>query len=162
MHFRCVFTLLQWCVLVGLDWAEPMMFLSLHVTCSCIFHLYVPSFIFIVILIYAGAFLHVSFSLSLSFFRLVALWHQNENPLRPKTLFCSGASSSSDTTPSHVRFSEDKARKDFSKNFSWQGIHSKRQVILSDFSDTDLPTVIYTWGWESLCGISVTCAFVII
>ena len=103
-----------------------------------------------------------SLSLSLSFFRLVALWHQNENPLRPKTLFCSGASSSSDTTPSHVRFSEDKARKDFSKNFSWQGIHSECQVILSDFSDTDLPTVIYTWGWESLCGISVTCAFVII
>ena len=66
MHFRCVFTLLQWCVLVGLDCAEPMMFLSLHVTCSCIFHLYVPSFIFIVILIYAGAFLHVSLSLSLS------------------------------------------------------------------------------------------------
>ena len=34
---RCVFTLLQTCVLVGLDWAEPMMFLLLHITCSCIF-----------------------------------------------------------------------------------------------------------------------------
>ena len=32
----CVFTLLQTCVRVGLDWAEPMMQLPLHVTCSCI------------------------------------------------------------------------------------------------------------------------------
>ena len=65
-----------------------MMFLSLHVICSCIFHAYVPSFIFILILIYVGAFLHVSFSLS--FFRLVALWRLNENPLRPRTLFILG------------------------------------------------------------------------
>ena len=75
-------------MLVGLDWAEPMMFLSLHVTCSCIFHAYILSFIFILILIYVGAFPHVSFSLS--FFRLVALWRLNENPLRPRTLFILG------------------------------------------------------------------------
>ena len=80
MHFRCVITMLNCCVLVGLDWAEPMMFLSLHVTCSCIFHAYVPSFIFILILIYVGAFLRVSFSLSL-------FLYLNENPLRPRTLF---------------------------------------------------------------------------
>ena len=30
------------------------------------------------------------FFLSLTFFRLVALWHLNENPLRPKTLFILG------------------------------------------------------------------------
>ena len=88
MHFKCVFTLLQWCVLVGLDWTKPMMFLSLHVTCSCIFHAYVPSFIFILILICVGAFLRVSFSLS--FFWLVTLWHLNENPLRPRILFILG------------------------------------------------------------------------
>ena len=88
MHFRCVFTLLQWCVLVGLDWAEPMMFLTLHVTCLCIFHAYVPSFIFILILTCVGAFLCLSFSLS--FLQLVALWHLNENPLRPRTLFVLG------------------------------------------------------------------------
>ena len=29
------------CVLVGLDWAEPMMQFNLHVTCSCISHAYV-------------------------------------------------------------------------------------------------------------------------
>ena len=31
-----------------------------------------------------------------------------------------------------------------------------------DFSDTDLPTVIYSRGWESLCGAQVKCHFVII
>ena len=40
-------------------------------------------------------------------------------------------------------FRDDKARKDFLENFSWRGIHSERQVILSEFSDTDLPIVIY-------------------
>ena len=71
-----------------------MMFLSLHVTCSCTFHAYIPSFIFILILICVGAFLRVSFSLSLSLSlslsRLVTLWHPNKNPLRPRTLFVLG------------------------------------------------------------------------
>ena len=31
-----------------------------------------------------------------------------------------------------------------------------------NFADTDLPTVIHSWGWESLCDISVTCLFVVI
>ena len=35
-------------------------------------------------------------------------------------------------------------------------------VNLSDFSDTDLPTVIYSRGWGSLCDISITCPSVII
>ena len=81
----------------------------------------------------------------------------SQNPLR------SGASSSLfDSTPSHIRFRDDKAHKDFSKNFSRQGIHSERQVVLSNFSNTDLLTVIYNQGWESLCGILVTCPSVII
>ena len=77
-----------------------MMFLSLHVTCSCTFHAYIPSFIFILILICVDAFLRVSLSLSLSISlslslslslsRLVTLWHPNENPLRPRTLFVLG------------------------------------------------------------------------
>ena len=62
---RCVFTLLQTSVLVGLDWAEPMMFLLLHIKCSCIFmHTYLKFFIFLYIDCF-GAFLCVSFSLSL-------------------------------------------------------------------------------------------------
>ena len=88
MHFYCVITMLNCCVLVGLDWAKPMLFLSFHVTCSSIFHAYVPSFIFILILICVGAFLRVSFSLF--FFRLVALLHLNKNPFYPKTLFILG------------------------------------------------------------------------
>ena len=79
-------------------------------------------------------------------------------------LFCSGVSSSSpfDPTPSHVWFHDEKAKSNFSENFSRRGIHSERQVVLSDFSNTNLPTVIYSRGWESLCGVPVTCPFMII
>ena len=92
MHYRCVLYMLISCVLLGLDWAKPMMFLSLHVTCSYIFmHTYLHFFIFLYIDLF-GAFLCVSLSpsLSLSFFRLVTSWHLNENPLRPRTLFILG------------------------------------------------------------------------
>ena len=40
--------------------------------------------------------------------------------------------------------------------------NSKHQVVLSDFSDTNLPTVIYSRGWESLCGAPVMCLSMII
>ena len=78
------------------------------------------------------------------------------NPLR------SGASSSTDPSPSNVRFYDDDAFKAFLENFSRQGIHSECQVILSDFADTDLPSVIHNRGWESLCDIPVTCPLVLI
>ena len=80
----------------------------------------------------------------------------SQNPIR------SGASSSIDPTPSHVRFRDEKAWMDFSENFSRHGIHSERQVVLSDFFDTDLSTIIYSRGWESLCDIPVTSPSVII
>ena len=83
----------------------------------------------------------------------------SQNPLR------SGASSSSspsDPTPSHIRLRDEKAKLDFFENFSRCGIHSEHQVILLDFSNTNLPTVIYSRGWESLCGAPVTCPSVII
>ena len=78
------------------------------------------------------------------------------NPLR------SGASSSSDPSPSNVRFRDDDAFKAFSENFSRRGIHSERQVVLSDFADTDLPSVIHSRGWESLCDVPIICPFVLI
>ena len=62
----------------------------------------------------------------------------SQNPLR------SGALSSSDPTPSSIRFRDEDAQKDFFENFSRQGVHSKRQVILVDFADTDLPDVIHS------------------
>ena len=78
------------------------------------------------------------------------------NPLR------SGASSSSDPSPSHIRFRDDDAFKAFSENFSRRGIHTECQVVLSDFANTDLPSVIHSRGWESLCDVSVTCPLVLI
>ena len=38
----------------------------------------------------------------------------------------------------------------------------ERRVILSYFSDIDLPTVIHNRGWESLCDVPVTCPSVLI
>ena len=80
----------------------------------------------------------------------------SRNPLR------SGALSSSDPSLSFIWFRDEDARKDFSENFSRRDVHSERQVILSDFSDTDLPTIIHNRGWESLCDIPVTCLSMLI
>ena len=63
-----------------------------------------------------------------------------QNPLR------SDASSSADHSPSNIRFRDDDAFKAFSENFSGRGIHSECQVILSDFADTNLPSVIHSRG----------------
>ena len=73
----------------------------------------------------------------------------------------SGVSSSSDLSPSNVRFHDDDAFKAFSENFSRRGIHSERQVVLSDFADTDLPSIIHSRGWESLCDVPVTCSLML-
>ena len=83
----------------------------------------------------------------------------SRNPLH------SGASSSSspsNPTPFHVKFHVEKAKSNFFENFSRRSIHSERQVVLSDFSNTDLPTVTYSKGWESLCNALVTWPSVII
>ena len=64
-----------------------------------------------------------------------------QNPLR------FGTSSSSDPSPSNVRFRDDDAFKAFLENFSRRGIHSECQVVLSDFAYTDLPSVIHSRGW---------------
>ena len=152
LHFHNVLwiidvCLLCWikCVLVGLDWAEPMTFLSLHFTCLCCFHAYAPSFLYLLILNFLGTLLCVS--LSLSFFRLVCSMAPKKSKSTPsQNPLHSRVASSFDSTPSLVRFCDDKAHKDFLENFSRRGIHSKRQVVLSDFSDTDLPTVIYSRG----------------
>ena len=79
-----------------------------------------------------------------------------------RNLLHSDASSSSNVAPLSLRFRDDDAYKAFSENFSRQGIHSERQVILSDFADTDLPSVIHSRGWESLCDVLVTCPLVLI
>ena len=65
----------------------------------------------------------------------------SQNPLHSKA-----SSSSSDPTPSHIRFHDEDALKVFLENFSRRGVHSKRRVILADFVDTDLPDVIHNRG----------------
>ena len=114
------------------------------------------------ILICVGTFLLLSLSLSLSLSQLVCSMAPKKSKSTPsRNPFRSGASTS-DSTSSHIRFRDEKARQDFLKNLSRRDIHSKRQVILSDFSDTILPTIIYNRSWKSLCGIPVTCPSVII
>ena len=128
------------------------------------FHAYIPSNFYICLFYLVGAFLIFShsFSPSISLFCIscfMAPKHKStlsQNPLR------SGASSSFDPTPSFVWLCDEKARKDFSENFSKRGIHLERQVILSDFSNTDLPTIIHSRDWELLCGVLVICPSVII
>ena len=154
----CVYFVAMMCaVRFRLDWAHDVFNCTCHMFMH--FHAYVPSFIFILILILLVLFC-VFLSLPLSFVScsMTPKWKSTPslNPLH------SGASTSSDSIPSHIRFCDDKARKDFLENFSQRGIHLGCQVILSDIFDTDLPTVIYSRGWESLCGIPVTCPSVII
>ena len=125
-------------VLVGLDWAEPMMQFILHITCSCIpMHTY---FFFNILAIFElfGAFLIVSFfPLSLLFTLVVSMTPKrkstsSQNPLRSR------ASSSFNTIHSHIWFRDEDARKDFSKNFS-------RRVFI--------------WNTESFCRISPTLTY---
>ena len=95
------------------------------------FHAYVPYCFYLLILNMFGTFLIVFLSLSLSLYLsyvscIMTSKHKSisfQNPLR------FGASSSStpfDPTPSHVQFYDEKAKSDFSENFSRQGIHSER------------------------------------
>ena len=79
-----------------------------------------------------------------------------QNPLH------SGASSSTETSPSIVWFRDDDAFKPFSENFSRRGIHSECQVTLLNFADTDLASIIHNRGWKSLCDVPVTCPLMFI
>ena len=89
----------------------------------------------------------------------MALKHKSTPAWNP---FHSGASSFSNFAPFSLRFRDDDAHKEFLENFSRRSIHSERQVILADFADTDLPTVIHNRGWESLCDVLVTFPLVLI
>ena len=81
----------------------------------------------------------------------------SQNPLRSRA-----STSSSYPTPFSIRFRDENARKDFSENFSRRGVHLECRIILADFADTDLPHVIHSRGWESLCDVPITCPSVLI
>ena len=117
------------------------------------FHAYVPSCFYHLILKLLGTFLIVSLSLSLSFSLslsyvscIMAPKHKSTSSRNPFRSEASSSSSPSDPNPSHVRFHDEMAKSDFLENFSRHDIHLKHQVILSDFSDTNLPTVIHSRG----------------
>ena len=109
-----------------------------------------------------GTFLIVFLSLPLFLFMLVVSMAPKRKSTPAWNPLHSGASSSSNPTLSHIRFRDEDAFKAFSENFSRQGIHLERQVVLSDFADIDLPSVIHSSGWESLCDVSITCPLVLI
>ena len=148
----------------GLGWAYDVF----NVACHMFMHFSCTRTIFVSIILILNCLVLFCVSLSppLSLFLVLVCFMTPKCKSTPsRNPLCSKASSSSslaDPTPSHIRFHDDKAHKDFSKNFSRWGIHSEHQVILSNFSNTNLPTVIYSRGWESLCGIPVTCPSVII
>ena len=131
-------------MLIGLDWAEPMMHFVLHVTCSCISHAYVPSFQYIWYYWCCFGLFWLSFLfLPLFLFTLVVSMAPKHkftlawNPLR------FGASSSSDPSPSNVRFCDDDAFKAFSKDFTvGDGSHcvTSRSHVLSCLSRSFTPT----------------------
>ena len=115
------------CVLVGLDWAEPMMQFLLLVTCSCISHAYILYFsIYLLYLNCFGAFLIVSFFPLSILFTLVISMAPKRKSTSAQNPFHSGASSSSDSAPLSLRFCDDDAHKAFSENVSKRGIHSER------------------------------------
>ena len=130
------------------------------------FHAYVPSSFYIFYIVSCWFFsdcLSLSLPLSISYVSCVIAPEcksiPSQNPLR---FGASSSSTPSNPTTSHVRFRDKKAKSNFLENFSRHGIHSKRQVILSNFSDTDLPTVIHNRGWESLRGVPIICPSMII
>ena len=106
------------CVLVGLDWAEPMMYLLCmsHVHAISM-HMYFFSHILTIVNCF-GTSLIVSFSLPLLLVMLVV----SMAPKRKSTLawnpLCFGASSSFDHAPFSFWFRNDDAYKAFSENFS--------------------------------------------
>ena len=154
MHFRCVLYMLSCCVLVGLDWAELMMYLNLHVICSCI-HIFNSLHSYILLCWYFSDCLSLFLTL-VCFMAPKRKYTLSQNPLR------SEASSSFDPTPSSIKFCDDGAQKDFSKNICRRDIHSESHIVLSNFFNTNLPTVIHSRGWGLLCDIPVTCPSMII
>ena len=104
-----------------------------------------------------GTFLIVFLSLPFFLFMLVVSMAPKRKSTPARNPLRSGASSSSDFAPFSLWFRDDDAHKAFSENFSRQSVHSEHQVILADFADTNLPTVIHSREWESLYDVPVTC-----
>ena len=142
MHFRivCLIKLMSAARLDQVSAHDTFNFCTSHVH-AFFFHAYVLSFLPFLSMC-CVSFCSLSLSLSLSQIDCVIAPKQHkstpaQNPLQ-------GFGSSSSFPPSHIRFRDKKAKKDFFQNFQKRGIHPECQVILSDFADTPLLKVIRT------------------
>ena len=124
-------------------------------------HTYSP-FNILVIFDCLGLFWFSFLSLPLFLFTLVVSMAPKHKSTSARNPFHSCASSSFNSALLSLRFRDDDAHKAFSMNFSRWGVHLECQVILADFADTDLPTVIHSREWESLCDIPITYPLVLI
>ena len=106
------------CVLVGLDWAKPMMQFLLHIICSCILHAYVLFFQYTCYIWNVLELFWLSLSLPLFLFMLVVSMAQKRKSTPARNPLHSRTSSSSDSAPLYLRFRDDDAHKAFSENFS--------------------------------------------
>ena len=147
----CILDVCNWLCAgrIGLGWAHDAISFADHmfIHSPCIHTLFS---IHLLYLNCFGSFLIVSLFLPLFLFTLIVSMAPKHKSAPSQNSLRSRASYSSDPTPSLIWFHDKDARKDFSENFSQQGVHSERRVILADFVDTDLPTVIHSQGWESL------------
>ena len=101
-------------------------------------------------------------SLSLSLLHRLRMAPKRKSTLAQNPLGFRSSSSFFDTPPFQVQFHDVKAQKDFFENFQRCGVQLEHHIILSDFSNTPLPGVIWTRGWESLCKIPLRCPIVFI
>ena len=136
LHQTCIITIFS-CILgvcymlnclcavrIGLGRAYDAFIFACHMFMH--FHAYIPSILYNLIYCFVGAFLIVSLSLFLSLSLSLSLSYiscimapkckstPSRNPLHSRA----SSSSLSNPTPSHVRFCDEKAKSDFSENFS--------------------------------------------
>ena len=126
----CILDVCNWLCAgrIGLGWAYDAISFAYHIfmhspcirTLFSIYLLYLNCF---------GTFLIVSLSLPLFLFTLVMSIAPKRKSVPSQNPLHSKASSSSDPTPSHIRFCDKDAWKDFSKNFSRRGVHGCNEIM---------------------------------
>ena len=159
----CIYMCANWLCAgrIGLDWTHDAIYFGCHMFMHfpCIHTLFNILVMFELLWDFSDC---LSFLPLFLFTLVVSMTPKHKSIPSQNPLHSGTSSSSSDPTHSHIRFHDESAWKDFSKNFSRRGVHSKCRVILADFTDTDLPTVIHSRGWKSLCDIPITCPTMLI
>ena len=143
----CILDVCNWLCAgrIGLGWTYDA------ISFACHMFKHFPCFrtpfnIFLWYLNYFWAFLFVSFFPLSILFTLVVSMAPKRKFTPAWNLLRSYESSSFDSAPLSLQFCNDDAHTAFSENFSRWGIHSEIQVILADFANTNLPTVIHSRG----------------